>query len=204
MAGRVRTLHLSGTYCLYLAVMLLVLPLQWLLAMVAAAAFHELCHWAAIRWMGFPAGSLRLGLRSANMALPEMSRGRELICALAGPAGSFVLVLLIRWIPRIAICAAVQFLYNLLPLYPMDGGRVLRSLLAMALPPPKAERIRIWIEGIFCAILLGLGLYTAFFLKLGLFPLLICIPMTAPVLSNMRQYGKSALPAAVGGSVTFD
>ena len=54
---------------------------------------------------------------------------RELLAVLAGPAGSLLLLSLYRVLPRVAVCAAVQGFYNLLPIEPLDGGRALRLCL---------------------------------------------------------------------------
>jgi stage IV sporulation protein FB len=49
----------------------------------------------------------------------------------------------------------VMLVFNLLPIFPMDGGRVLRALLSMAMPRARATNIAAGI-GKFFAILLGL------------------------------------------------
>ncbi len=168
--GRIK---ISGSFCIFVAASLLLLPIHWIIAAVFAASFHELCHWAAIRLCSREKSSLQLYAFGARLPLPEMSRGKELLCTLAGPAGSLTLLLLVRWLPRVAICAALQSVYNLLPVYPMDGGRAIYCLLSLLLPPPTAEKICCIIENCCFVCLLLLGFYGTFFLKLGLLPLLL-------------------------------
>lgn len=82
-------LEISGWGCVALALALLVLPLPWLMAAVAAAAFHELCHALAVRLLGGRIYRMALGSRGAVMELAAMPPGRELLAAAAGPMGSF-------------------------------------------------------------------------------------------------------------------
>ena len=158
-----------------LAMMLLLMPFRWLAAAVIAAIFHEMCHYGAIRLLSGNSSKISVYSSGAMMALPEISRGSELICALAGPAGGLLLIPLSAIFPRLALCSLLQSLYNLLPIYPLDGGRALGCLLAMNLSPPKAASVLRW-TGIICRILLiSAGCYASFFLQWGILPLLFVI-----------------------------
>ena len=116
------------------ALLLLTLPLPWLLAALGAGAFHELCHFLALYAAGTPVRGFQLGPRGARILTGPLDPKTELICASAGPLGSLFLLLFLRLFPRMALCGAFQGLFNLLPIYPMDGGRVLRSALALLGP----------------------------------------------------------------------
>lgn len=166
-------IRLSGGFCVMLALMLLLVPLKWLLASVLAAAFHEACHYLAIRACTGKCEGMKLYSYAAHMPLPEMSRRKEMLCALAGPIGGLCLLPLARWMPCLALCGAMQSCYNLLPIHPLDGGRALRSGLLLILPPPKAAAVCRVAETLCKAGISLLALYGCFWLKLGIFPLLM-------------------------------
>ncbi len=113
---------------LYGAVLLLFLPLPWVLSAIAAAGFHEMCHIWAIRWCGGTIHAGQIGWQGAVLKTAPMEKRQELICAMAGPVGSLLLVLTYRWLPTLALCGLVQGCFNLLPIFPLDGGRALRCL----------------------------------------------------------------------------
>ncbi len=121
--------HMDERVYLHWALLLLVLPLKWLLAAAAAAAFHELCHGAAVYALGGQVRDLTIGPFGAVMAVEGISGYREALCALAGPLGSLFLLIGIRYFPMLGLCGLVQGCFNLLPVYPLDGGRILRVIL---------------------------------------------------------------------------
>ncbi len=161
----------TGGFYLYLALALLVFPLKWLASVLAAAAFHELCHAAAIRLCLQRTARVRIGFLGARIPLPPMRASQELLCALAGPLGGLLLLPLAPVFPRLAVCALAQSLYNLLPVYPLDGGRALSCISAMVLPPPYACWVCTWVQGLCLGALLVLCIYGAAVVGTGLAPL---------------------------------
>ena len=121
--------------CLMGAFLLLTLPLNWLLSALAAAAFHELCHGAAILllggriwgvshrrgWSGDGDGTLeqrqRAGLRSG--------RPRQEACCWCLCFGCSHGWRSAHWCRGLSICCRCS---------PLDGGRALRCALARFCP----------------------------------------------------------------------
>ncbi len=157
--------------CIMLAMMLLILPIKWIFAALVAALIHEAFHAAAILICGGRIDTVAFGSGGAVMEACQMSRGKELLCSLAGPIGGLIMILFARWLPRIAVCAAFQSFYNLLPVYPLDGGRALRCGTEILIPK-YADRICGCMEWLALAGVSVLAVYGCFCLKLGVMPLL--------------------------------
>ena len=163
------------------AVLVLLLPLDWLLAAILAAAFHEMGHLAAIYMAGVRVDSVSIGFPGAQIRTGPLGNRAEFFCAAAGPAASLLLLSLCRFFPKLAVCALVQGMFNLIPVHPMDGGRMLLCVLRR-LCPRWAERI---FHAIQCLILYGLltlSVLLAVCGKAGFLPVLACITVLSRLL----------------------
>lgn len=124
------------------ALLLLLLPLRWLLAAVFSAVFHELCHILVLLLLKGRIYRIRIGWNGCVIEGDSLGQLQQFFSILAGPMGSLLLVGLCRVAPRIAICGFIQGLYNLLPLMPLDGGRLLQILLYRFCPGKASALIR--------------------------------------------------------------
>lgn len=137
MANKV---NITPGFFLLGAMALLLLPFRWIMGGLLAAVVHELFHCIAVLLCGGQVRSLSLGSFGAKMEASPMNLYKSTLCALAGPAGSFFMLLAAEHFPETAICGLIQGAYNLLPIYPLDGGRILRCLL----PDPICYGIQIF------------------------------------------------------------
>jgi len=120
---------------------------------------HELGHALAVRWRGYGRSEIILGgLGGVCRWRGNPTRGDTIRIALAGPAASLLLagVAFAIWAPlrgsldgapivSRVLFAAVALnvawgVFNLLPIFPMDGGRALRAALLFKLPVREAAR----------------------------------------------------------------
>ncbi|WP_157016567.1 site-2 protease family protein [Mesorhizobium xinjiangense] len=136
----------------------------FVIAVFACVVLHELGHAIAARRYGIKTPRITLlpiGGVAELERMPEKP-SEEIVVALAGPLVNVVIaaVLLLflggRFDPdtlasmenpatgfaaRLAAVNIVLVLFNLIPAFPMDGGRVLRALLAMRYPRVRATEI---------------------------------------------------------------
>ena len=156
--------------------------LPWLLGITSAlglfagVVLHELGHSLVAMRYGFPIKSITLWLLGGMAQLSEMPEDwkQELAIAIAGPIVSvgvglaafagFLLTptgfpaarFVLGYLALVNVALAV---FNLLPAFPMDGGRVLRALLARKRPYARATQLAAEVGKGF-AILMGLfGLF---------------------------------------------
>jgi Zn-dependent protease len=134
------------------------------IGMFGSIALHELGHSLVARAKGgyiheivlYPFGG---AARIANIPTRPID---EILVALAGPAVSFILAVLfqqVEWLVFLSWLNYMLFFFNLLPVFPMDGGRVLRAGLAIKHGRVSATRKAATVGKYFCGLFVLVGLF---------------------------------------------
>ena len=182
----------SPDFCFVLAVGILVLPFPCVLGWFLAATFHEICHLLALKVLGVQVYGVVITSSGAQMDTEPMTPIREAICAAAGPLGALMLIMSAKWFPELSVCCFIQSVYNLLPIYPLDGGRVLRGILTPFISAQACEQVLKTMRILtLCCFAIALGYL---FLKLGISLLMlpvVCFLFLAPRNKNFLQTSRS-------------
>lgn len=157
----------SSTY-IYLTLLLLIIPVQWIVSWLIAIFFHEICHWFAVKICRGRVLHFIIGLGGAEMQCSNLSEKCRLLAIMCGPIGGLALACLGKWLPRIALCSFFLSIYNLFPILPFDGGQALRVLL-------KSNKIFEYIQKMFLLFIILLALFATFYLCLGVLPLAVAL-----------------------------
>lgn len=126
------------------ALLLLVLPLKWVLAMIAAAVVHEMMHLICLYLLGGNVLGIDVQAGGCRIRTAPLEEWKQFISILAGPLGSLLLLLFSEISPETAVCGLVQGFYNLIPVRPLDGGRLL-DLVLSKFSPIRKECVMKWI-----------------------------------------------------------
>jgi len=157
--------EISTGVFLLLPAALLLLPFRWVLAFLLAITIHETGHYVALRLCKLPIFALEITPLGVTMQTCEMQGRETVLCALAGPLFALSFTVFSKIIPCTAVCILIQSLFNLLPIYPLDGGRVLRVMLRKLFSDDRkamcCERWILCLTGIFC-------LYVLYQLRFGI------------------------------------
>ena len=150
----------------------LLMGLAGAVGLFVSVLIHELGHSVVARLYGVRVRSITLWLLGGMAQFDEMprQRGAEAVVAIVGPIVSVLVGVLCWVVGRVLPSSAVPVLFvfqylaitnvylavfNMIPALPLDGGRVLRSLLALRVPHLRATQIAANV-GKFLAILMGL------------------------------------------------
>ncbi len=169
----------SGTGCVALAVLCLILPLDWVLSAVLAAAVHEGGHLLGVFLADGKIRRMKIGFAGAELESTPLTPGWELLAILAGPVASFSVLFLRSWLPKAAICGLAQGCFNLLPFYPLDGGRALECICGMVFSARTGAFVCTAVRFVTYGCLIFLGFWSAFSWKMGMAPLFLVILLLA-------------------------
>ena len=162
----------SGLWYILLAVLCLVVPLPWVLSALIAGLVHEAGHILAVILAKGSIHSVYIGAGGAIMESSPLNPPWELVSILAGPVCSFSLMMVCDIWPRIALCGLIQGLYNMLPIYPLDGGRVLACLTETLFRPDAAKKVCGLIKCITIFLIVTGSLWGGMRYNLGIAPIL--------------------------------
>lgn len=168
-------LNIKPQSAILCAILTLVIPLPWLLAWIIAAITHEICHCIAVWVCGGRIEQICVSLHGAEIHTCLKNKWQTIFCILSGPAGGLFLLLFSDSFPRIAVCALFQSIYNLIPLYPLDGGRALESFLKIVLPDIAAGNIFHKLEMLTILSIIFGGVVLSIYWKLGWLPVLFIL-----------------------------
>jgi Zn-dependent protease/CBS domain-containing protein len=138
----------------------------YVVTIFACVILHELGHSVVAVRYGIPVADITLYPIGGIARIEKRPTARqELWIALAGPAVNVVIASILAvvlgaqgklpevgqmlpfgagapgFVASILKANIALVLFNLIPAFPMDGGRVLRAILALNMPPPRATRI---------------------------------------------------------------
>ena len=158
-------IHISSGFLLLVAWLLYCDDQGFVPLALLACAFHEGGHWLMIRLLGGGVRSIFLTVSGAAMTLnSELSYGGELLAAAAGPLMNLLLSAVVCRFPWGELFAGLNLALaalNLLPVFPLDGGRILHCALCMAVGEQAAGAICRGSGLLFAGGLLGLSLWSA-------------------------------------------
>jgi Zn-dependent protease len=189
--------------------------LFFLLAVFGCVVLHELGHALAARQFGIATRDITLYPIGGVARLERMPRapGAELVIALAGPAVNFVIAATLAALSALfagdveiassglfggllgALITANIFLalFNLLPAFPMDGGRVLRALLSGSMGRARATAVAARIGRAMAVIfgIAGLWMWQPVLVLVAVFVYMVSRAEEAQVLADeeRRTYG---------------
>ncbi|MBQ6798557.1 MAG: site-2 protease family protein [Oscillospiraceae bacterium] len=128
-------IEIRPSFAVLLGLVIALDPAGLMLPFLLAAALHELGHLVCLRLCGIPVYKLRIDFTGAVLHTASMAPRREAYSAAAGPFVNLLCGLgFLRLCPAFSFVSLLLAFCNLLPIFPLDGGRILRSLWPKAAP----------------------------------------------------------------------
>jgi len=161
----------------------------WVSPSIVVAIFlsvlvHELAHAFVANRLGYRVRQIYIDLfyGAAEIDLEHCPERDAIQIIGAGPISNLLLAIVsfgfyagtgFPFLTEMIVVNVVLLIFNILPIYPMDGGRIFRSFLMKEMPSNRrlAKKISDWTSLVFSVALLGYCIYTSS-IMLGIFSVL--------------------------------
>ncbi|MCH5351539.1 MAG: M50 family metallopeptidase [Clostridiales bacterium] len=154
---------------------------------LTAVILHEFAHARVAKKLGYALNNIKIMPYGAALnGSAELTPKHEILIAMAGPAVNCIFGLIFAamwWLIPVSyafthvfcLCNIYIGVFNLIPVYPLDGGRILLALLSMRVKRKKAYTAMRVVSVVFGAVMIALFILSAVyalnpcFLAVGLF-----------------------------------
>lgn len=196
-----RAVEISPAFIAFLCAYYYFDPAKTFVPFLFSATAHEAGHLLALAILRVRVHKLRLTCSGAVLVTEPMRYSREIVAAAAGPAvNAALLVIFARSDPMIAFVNLLLLAYNLLPFYPLDGGRILRAALHLLFSAGAAEVTEKIVCGGCCLFLLFGAVWLTCVRHAGLWPIivwaLLAVRIAGTVLPDRRIFLRKELTNA--------
>ncbi len=187
-------LNINFTFLILIVLLLYSGDIKLLLIYVLFSYLHEYTHAVAASFMGYTPAEISAGLFGGVLHLKEgyVKPGAELIIHSAGPLFNLSVAMIAYlvfintgwfWMYDIIALNLILALFNLLPFYPLDGGKIVNIYIARFVGYDRSYMISKLISIIFSILLFILGLYLV---QYNVINLLICaLAVNLYIVSNV-------------------
>lgn len=170
-----RKIDVSPAFVAFLCAYYYFDPAQTFAPFLLSITLHEAAHLLVLRVLRARIHRLRLSGCGATILTEPLSYSREILVAAAGPTVNLaILMLMAQDSPALALVNFCLFAYNMLPLYPLDGGRILRAALHLMFSEHTAAILEKIISLLCLAALTAFACYLTCVWHAGLWPILVC------------------------------
>ena len=158
-----------------------IMPISYAISVFIAVMIHEMAHAFVAHKKGYNVYGIEIGLFSGAASMDSnMHQADSIPITAAGPLSNLLLLGLVipftsisesgigsPYMDHFAYVNLFLFLFNILPIYPMDGGQILRDFLMLkgrkfGIDRRKAFDVSAWVSLVTSILLVGFSLFTGY------------------------------------------
>lgn len=157
------SIKIHYSFIVYILVLFFLDLLNYYILFFLSIIIHEFTHGVLGRILGLKVNSVHISITGLSIKFKDfnISKAKKIIILLAGPIINLLISVLIYLLFKekyifFAMCNFILFTFNILPIYPLDGGKVLYEILK---DKKRGKRILNLIEKSFAILLIVICIY---------------------------------------------